>query len=186
MKFYNKSYTTKYGKINVPIYGLNDLIVDQRKAAAYNGTLLTGFINLFKRALKNKKCKEGYYLYHIPYWWKVKIINAKICSVFFDKMIRDMIYNDTEFIFPDDTCRLSAGIKVFTDPERVNEFKYNKYTNGFTPTLRIVFENNIFVNKLKRLRYYFRISPKYYKMMMKEVIENNHEYINTGRYDNSK
>ena len=184
MKYYKKPYKTEYGFNNTEIYSLYDFMRDERKQEKFYGTVLVEYMNFFKKAFKKAKYIKNYYLRNIPFHRKTIMVGNKVCEIFFDKMINDMIYNDTEFIFPNDTCRLSIGIKTWTDPNCTSKFKYNKRTGGITPTSRIVFDDHLYKEEIKTIRYYLRLNKRYQDMIMKEVIENNHEYSNTGRYDN--
>jgi hypothetical protein len=186
MKTYSRPYNTRYGDITGTIFELDDILQDNFKYFNKNKrSKFKTFDSLYKSVFERFKNR-------INSTWhkrsKKQIINStmrKICTTFYDNMLKDLIYRDYEFIFPDDTCRLSIGHKTWTDPECIHKFRYNIATGGLTTTERIVFSYTIF-RKMNMIRYYFRLSSKYRYMLMQEVIINNHEYQNSQHYDSSK
>lgn len=184
MKKYKKPYRTKYGEVMGEICDLNDILIGRSTDSPLNNGFnkyKALYKNIFKRFVNrwtghwyNKEANEV-----------IEKSMRRITTMFFDKMLRDLIYNNYEFVFPDDTCRLSIGYKVWTDPACRSKFKYNMKTGGLTYTPRIVFSESVF-KKMKKTRYYIGFAPRYKKLMMQEIINNNHEYINSDHYDSSE
>lgn len=182
MKKYSKPFKTEYGEVMTEVCDLNDILIGN-----FSNSVLNVGYNKYKPLYKNvfKRFTNRW-----TGTWHNKDNNViiektmrRISTTFFDKMLRDMIYNNYEFVMPDDTFRLSIGYKTWTDFIKTSNFKFNKKTNGLTYVPRIVFARSVFL-KIKRVRYYIRFCPKYKKMMMNEIINNKHEYVNSEHYDN--
>ena len=184
MRKYKKPYKTRYGEVMGEICDLNDILIGNSTNSVHNN----GF-EKYKPLYKNifKRFKNHW----TSSWFRKnnnKVIEKtmrRITKMFLDKMLKDLIYNNYEFVFPNDNCRLSIGYKTWTDKRLRTKFKYNMKTGGLTYVPRIVFSLTNFL-KIKRLRYYISFSPKYNKMLMDEIIKNKHEYINSEHYDNSE
>jgi len=184
MKKYKKPFNTIYGEVMAEICDLHDILIGRSTHSVLN----SGFVKykpLYKGVFKRFKNRWESQWYNKDSNEVMEKTMRRITITFFDKMLKDLIYNNYEFVFPDDKCRLSIGYKTWTDNVNRTKFKYNMRTGGLTYTPRIVFANSVF-RKMNKLRFYFALAPKYKKMLMKEIIDNNHEYVNSEHYDNSK
>lgn len=177
---YKKAYHSEFGIINPDIYELNDLMVDDNAMFLKNRNhTFRNFLHLYDGVLKRFKKSR----YHSP--WRresnAEIIDKTMRNImnrFFDKLINDIIYEDVEFCFPSDFMRLSIGYNTRFP-------RYDVRLGSIRPKFHLLIDKTEY-KKMHKIRYMFRVSTKYFKKLRKEVISNNHEYVNTVIYDSSK
>jgi len=181
MRLHKKRFRTRYGYVGGKECDLYDLLINN----CTDSTLNNGF-EKYKPLYKNvfNRFQQRW----TGRWHnrsKVVIIEKSmrfITKTFLDLMIRDLIFNNYEFIMPKDAFRLSIGYKTWSSRYNFNKFKFNRKTGGLTYVPRIVFPQERF-EEINRTIYYIRLSNKYQSMLMEEIIKNNHEYLNSEPYD---